>query len=217
MSHKVHPKIFRITETKDWLSRGFYKKNHSQYLEEDFKIRKFLNKELKQASIENIEIERRGSSLKIIIKTGRPALIIGRGGERVEKLKKSIDKIFTKEKEKAPKEDVKIEIVSIKNTWSSATLVSQWIAFQLEKRVPFRRALKMALSKIMVSKEIKGVRVQVSGRLNGVAFARTEWLQEGELPRQKLRAIIDYGFSQAFCSYGVIGVKIWIYKGEKSE
>ena len=139
MSHKVHPKIFKITETKDWLSRGFYKKNHSQYLEEDFKIRKFLNKELERTSIENIEIERRGSSLKIIIKTGRPALIIGRGGERVEKLKKSIDKILSEKKEEVSKEDVKIEIVSIKNTWTLAPLISFEIIILLKAIFKARR------------------------------------------------------------------------------
>lgn len=217
MSHKVHPKILRITETKDWLSRGFYKKKPSRYLEEDFKIRKFLEKELERASIENIEIERGETLVKIIIKTGRPALIIGRGGERIEKLRKGLAKILNKGKKEAPKEDIKIEIVSIKDPWSSAALASQWIAFQLEKRVPYRRTLKMALSKIMFSKEVKGARVQASGRLDGVAFARTEWLQEGELPRQRLRAIIDYGSSRAYCTYGVTGVKVWIYKGEKSE
>ena len=219
MSHKTHPKILRVRRTEDWLSRGFYKKNFPQYLKEDFMIRDFLEKKLPKGTVETIEIERGATTLKIIIKTSRPALVIGRGGEGVEGLKKEIEKIFT-EKEKKDltiKKDIKIDIVAVKNPWSSAALSSQWIAAQLEKRVRYRRILKISLSKIMSSKEVKGVRVQVSGRLNGVNISRTEWLQEGEMPRQTLRALIDYDLSLAHCTYGVIGVKVWIYKGEKFE
>lgn len=218
MTHKVHPKIFKIRETKDWSSRGIYQGKFPQYLEEDFKLRKFLSKRLPRGAVENIEIERDQTLLKIIIKTARPALVIGRGGEEVERLKKDLEKILAKDKKKGgPGQEIKIEIIEVKDPWSSATLCSQWIASQIEKRVPFRRCLKMALSRIMASKEVKGAKVQVSGRLNGIEIARTEWLKEGELPRQNLRGIIDYGFSQAYCTYGVIGVKVWIYKGEQFE
>jgi len=219
MSHITHPKILRIRRTEDWLSRGFYEKNFPRYLKEDFMIREFLKKKLPRGTIESIEVERGATALKIIIKTPRPALVIGRGGEGVEGLKKEIEKIFTEEKKKDReiKKDIKIEIIATKDPWSSANLASQWVASQLEKRVRYRRVLKMALSKIMSSKSVKGVRVEVAGRLNGVNIARTEWLQQGEMPRQKLRAIIDYGFSEAHCVYGVIGVKVWIYKGEKFE
>ena len=113
--------------------------------------------------------------------------------------------------------EIKINIIDVRDPWGSAVLASQWIASQLEKRVRYRRCLKMALSRIVSSKEIKGARVEVSGRLNGVNISRTEWLQEGGMPRQKLRAVIDYGTSIAYCSYGVIGVKVWIYKGDKFE
>ena len=169
MSHKVHPKVYRIKEMKDWLSRGFYGKNFSQYLEEDFKIREFLKKKLSEASIENVEIERSSSTTKIIIKTSRPALVIGRGGEVVEKLKKDL----IKELEiKQSKREIKIEIQEVKNPWLSADICAQWIAQQIKRRVQFRRVMKMALSKIMFQKEVKGARVEVAGRLNGVEIDR---------------------------------------------
>jgi small subunit ribosomal protein S3 len=227
MSHKSHPKILRIRGTEDWLSRGFYKKNFPRYLEEDFRIRSFLEKKLPKGTVENIEIERGETSLKVIIKTSRPALIIGRGGEGVERIKKHITEIIKEiekkylpsgkksAKENLPKREIKIEVVTVKDPWASAKLASQWVASQLERRMPYRRTLKMALSKIMSVKGVKGARVEVSGRLNGVEISRSEWLQQGELPRQRFRADIDYGFSQAFCTYGVIGVKVWIYKGDK--
>ncbi len=219
MSHKTHPKILRIAETKDWLSRGFYEKSFAKYLEEDFKIRKFLKDKLPKGITDSIEIERERVSLKIIIKTSRPALIIGRGGEGVEKLKGQIKEFIWGGKgeediEEKPKNNIKIEILAVKNVWASASLDAQWIVFQIEKRMPYRRVLKMALDKIMVVREIKGARVEVAGRLNGVSIHRTEWLQKGELPRQRIKAIIDYGFAEAHCTYGLIGVKVWLYKGE---
>ncbi len=217
MSHKSNPKILKIFGIDDWNSRGFYKNKFPQYLEEDFKIRNFLKKKLPKNIIERVEIERGGSLLKIIIRTARPALIIGRGGEGIEKIRKEIEKILNRnsKKEKTAKGDIKIEVIAVKNPWLSANLTSQWMAAQIEKRVPFRKVLKMALSKLISMKEVKGARVEVAGRLNGIDISRTEWLQEGKLPRQKIRAIIDYGFSEAFCTYGKIGIKVWIYKGEK--
>ncbi|MCD6270414.1 30S ribosomal protein S3 [bacterium] len=217
MSHKVHPKIFRVKGPEDWLSRGFYQKNLSKYLKEDFLIRSVLKNKLKQALTEDIEIERNSSTIKIIIKTARPALVIGRGGQEVEKLKKEIEKVIEKANPEFKKEgkDIKIEILEIKAPWASANLAAQWVASQIEKKVPYRRVLKMALRKIMDQKEVKGARIEVSGRLNGIEIARSEWLREGKLPRQTMRAVIDYGFCQAHCTYGVIGVKVWIYKGEK--
>jgi len=197
---------------KDWFSRGFYGKNFSRYLEEDFRIREFLKKELKEAGVENIEIERSLSAVKIIIKTSRPALVIGRGGEAVEKLKKALIK---KLQIKEDKKEIKIEVQEVKNPWLSADICAQWMAQQIERRTQFRRVMKMALSKIMSQKNVKGARVEVAGRLNGVEISRTEWLKEGQLPRHNLRADIDYGTSLAFCTYGVIGIKVWIYKGEK--
>ena len=212
MSHRVHPKIFRTKETPDWNSRWASKKDFPQYLEEDFKIRKFLDKKLKDAGIEKIEIERFSDRINVIVSTSRPGLVIGRGGEGIEKLREKLkDKILKLNK----KRELKIEIKGIRDPWTKASLVSQWIAQQLEKRVRYRRVLKRALSKVMAHKEIKGVRVEVSGRLDGTEIARKEWLAEGRLPRQTLRADIDYAQARAHCTYGTVGVKVWIYKGEK--
>ena len=212
VAHKVHPKIFRTKESADWYSRGFYEKNFAKNLEEDVKIRRFLEKKLKDAAIDRIEIERFPMKINIVIYTGRPGLIIGRRGEGVKFLKEELEKKILKRDEKR---ELKIEIHTIQNPWLSAKLVAQWMAQQIEKRVPYRRVLKQALSKIMSQKEAKGARVQVAGRLDGVEIARTEWLQEGKLPRQTIRADIDYAHTEAFCRYGVVGIKVWIYKGER--
>lgn len=217
MSQKTHPKIIRIRETKDWLSRGFYVKKYPNYLEEDFAVRVFLDKKLKQSSIQIVEIERTASVMKIIIKTARPALVIGRGGKGVEDLKKAIEKkiFLLRKKQGLPNPDIKIEVFEVKNPWLSAELVSQWVAGQLEKMVPFRRVLKMALRKMIEHKEIQGAKINMAGRLNGAEIARTEWLHEGKLPRQTIRAVIEYGFAEAHCTYGKIGVKVLMYKGDK--
>jgi small subunit ribosomal protein S3 len=228
MSHRVHPKGFRLKKMKDWNSRGFYEKKASRYLEEDFKIRKFLKDRLKTANVLDIEIERFPAKIQIIISSSRPGLIIGRGGKGVEELSKEIEKLLfvlnsipttgkqQRNSRQIEKKAIKIEIQGIRNPWASAKLTAQWIAQRIEKRIPFRRVLKQALSKIMSNREIEGAKVQVSGRLNGVEMARTEWLREGKLPRQTLRSNIDYGKTEAHCTYGVIGVKVWIYKGERT-
>jgi len=209
MTHRVQPKGFRIREIKDWLSRGFYEKDLAKYLEEDFKIRRFLKDKLKSADIEKIEIERFPAKINVIIFTARPGLIIGRRGERVTILREELTKLLFEKKA------LNIEVQPVKNPWSSASLSAQWIAKQIEKRMSFRRVMKQALSKIMTSKEVQGARVQISGRLNGVDMARTEWLKEGKLRRQTLRSELDYGQAEAFHIKGVHGIKVWIYKGEK--
>ncbi len=221
MAHKVHPKIFRMGITTDWSSRWIVKNKFRNYLEEDFYIRDFLNEKLKNFGVENIEIERFSGKINIIISSARPGLIIGRDGAGITEIKKQIEKKLSLLKKKYSEKNspqqtfLNIEIREIKNPWTSATLVSQWIAGQLERRIPYRKALKQALEKIMANKEVKGARVEVAGRLNGAEIARDEWLKIGRLPRQTLRAEIDYGITRAYCTYGVIGVKVWIYKGEK--
>jgi small subunit ribosomal protein S3 len=223
MTHKVHPKVFRIKQISDWDSRGFYKKDASKYLKEDFEIREFFKKKLSKIGIEKIEIERFSTKINIIISTARPGLIIGRRGEGVEELKKELEKIIFKKnltilkKGKSRPFEVRLEIKEIKYPWLSATLTAQWIAQQIEKRMRFRRTLKQAIEKTSAYKEIQGIRVQVSGRLDGNEIARTEWLRKGRLPRQTIRADIDYGTARAYCTYGVIGIKVWLYKGEKFE
>ena len=210
MSHRVHPKAFRIRGIEDWDSRGFYEKDFALTLKEDLKIRGFLQKKIGKLGLEKIELERFPAKINIIILTSRPGFVIGRGGGGVEELKKELEEKILKRKG-----ECKIEIREVKSPWTSAPLVSQWMADQIEKRVRYRRVLKGALAKIMFQKGIEGARVQVSGRLNGVEIARREWLKKGRLPRQTIRADIDYAQNRAYCTYGVVGIKVWIYKGEK--
>ena len=214
MAHKVHPKIFRTKRTEDWSSRWFDRKNFSKFLEEDFRIKEFLTKKLNQMGLEKIEIERFPGKLNIIIDSARPGLIIGRGGAGIEELKKALEKRVLEKKEK---KEIKLEIREVRDAWGSSQLVARWIAQQIEKRFPYRRVLKQALDRIVTSKKVQGARVEIAGRLGGTEIARREWLKKGKLPRQTLRADIDYGQTEAFCTYGVIGVKVWIYKGEKFE
>ncbi|HPD19670.1 MAG TPA: 30S ribosomal protein S3 [Candidatus Pacearchaeota archaeon] len=221
MSHKVHPKVFRIKGINDWQSHGYYGKEPKKNLKEDFIIRNFLKTKLKDLNVEKIEIERFSDKINIIIYSARPGLIIGRGGEGVEKLRTEVLKELFKKNKLTLKElrdlskKIKIEIRDVPNPWTSADLVSQWIAQKIEKRNPFRKTIKQALEKVMANKEVKGARVEVSGRLNGVQIARKESLEKGQLPRQTIRADINYALSEARCTYGTIGVKVWIYKGDK--
>jgi len=233
MAHKVHPKSFRTKGIEDWNVRGFYGKRMPQYLEEDFLIKDFLRKKLVEASVANIEIEHSENKLNIIIETARPGIIIGRGGEGVEGLKKEIEKRMADNKnsyaigtlveisrratETKTKREIKIEIREIKNPWISASLVAQMVAQQIEKRIPFRQVLKKSIERVIQNKEVKGIRIELSGRLNGVEIARKEWLKQGRLPRNTIRADIDYAQSEAHCTYGAIGVKVWIYRGDKFE
>ena len=210
MSHKVHPKIYRAKKLTDWDSRWLNKKKKTQYLEEDFRIREYIHKKIGKLGVEKVEIERLPGKTIIIISSSRPGLIIGRGGTGIEELKRQLEKIISKEKK-----ELKIEIKEIRNPWASAALSGQWVAQQLERRMPHRRVLKQVIEKIMASKEVKGARVEVSGRLGGAEIARREWLKKGRMPLQTLRADIDYAREKANCSYGVIGIKVWIYKGEK--
>ncbi|MBU2539974.1 30S ribosomal protein S3 [Patescibacteria group bacterium] len=217
MTHKVHPKSYRIKGMEDWSIRGFYGKKPAKLFEEDFLIREFLQKQLTEASVANIEIEHSANKMNIIIHTARPGLIIGRGGEGIEKLKAVLFKRALNRKIINPKKEIKIEIREIKNPLLSAVLVGQQMAQQIEKRLPFRQVLKRTIEKVMLNKEAKGVRVEVGGRLNGVEIARKEWLRQGRLPRNTIRADIDYSETRAYCTYGVIGIKVWIYKGDKFE
>ena len=222
MAHKVHPKMFRIKETADWTSRWFDKVAYAEALRGDFLIRSYLEKKLKEAGVDSIEIERFAGKALIIINTSRPGLIIGRGGSGIEELRKTLEKILAKDKKsryleakEGKKWEIRIEIREIKNPWDSAPLTAQWVAQQLEKRMPFRKVMKQTITKAMANKQIQGVKVQVAGRLGGADIARTEKLKQGRLPLQTLRARIEYAFAEAKTKYGMIGVKIWFYKGDK--
>ena len=215
MAHKVHPKAYRIRGNSDWDSR-WYHKTPGFLLEEDFRVREFLNKKLSKIGIEKIEIERSLNKLNIIITTSRPGLIIGRGGEGVEILKKEIENKIVRKEEKKDRE-VRIEIREIKNPWTSAVSCATWVALQIEKRMPYRKVMKQIIQKASVCKEIEGIKVEVSGRLNGADIARREWLSSGRLPLQKIRADIDYAVKESFTTFGVVGIKIRLYKGDKFE
>lgn len=220
MAHKVHPKIFRIKDNSGWYSRGYYGKNFPKLLEEDFVVRKFLHKRLSSIGISEIEIERFPGKMNVAISCVRPGLIIGRQGQGIEELAKKVKKlVFAARKIQDPKRanfDVRVEIKEISNPWASASYIGQSIAGQIEKRMPYLRVAKQAIEKTMGTRGVKGVRVQLSGRLNGVEIARTAWIAKGRLPRQTIRADIDYALTEAHCTYGVIGIKVWVYKGEKA-
>jgi small subunit ribosomal protein S3 len=211
MGHKVNPVGLRLGITQDWKSKWFSKKDYNKNLKQDIEIRLDVMKKWKTAFISEVEIERSQAAVKIIIKTARPGVLIGRGGSGVEDIKHYIQNTFFKSNRKA---DLRIEIQEIKNFEESAMIVAQNVAEQLEKRIPFRRAMKMMLEQAMKNSLIKGVKIEMSGRLGGAEMSRREWLSKGTLPLHTLRANIDFARATAFTTYGAIGVKAWLYKGE---
>lgn len=211
MSHKVHPTIFRILHTATWASRWFDKKKSVDFLREDFIIRDFLDRVLKDASVENIEIERFAGKTVVIVNSARPGIIIGRQGAGIEELKKRLAKEFVRHAIVAER-DLRLEVREVKNPWISSALAGQWISQQLIKRMPHRKVMKQALSKIMANKEVGGAKIHLAGRMGGVEIARRETLRQGRLPLQTLRARIDYALTEAHTTAGSIGIKVWIYK-----
>jgi small subunit ribosomal protein S3 len=206
MGQKVNPHGLRIGIIKDWDTKWYANdKNFSEYLVEDVKIREFLKKKLFISGISRIEIERAANKIKINVNTAKPGLVIGKGGSGIEDLRKLVEKMTGK--------SVLINITEIKAPELNAQLVAENIAAQLEKRISFRRAMKQAMGRSMKA-GAKGIKTQVAGRLNGAEIARTEHYHEGTIPLQTLRADIDYGFAESDTTYGKIGVKVWIYKGE---
>jgi small subunit ribosomal protein S3 len=205
MGQKVHPYGFRLGVTKTWRSRWFAKQDYSKLLHEDLELKESLLARLKAAGVSSIEVDRPGNKLRITIRTSRPGIIIGRKGAEIEKLKGDLAK--------KTKREVFIDIQEVHRPELDAQLVSESIALQLEKRVAFRRAMRKAVDSALRF-GCKGIKVRVSGRLNGAEIARSEWYLQGQLPLHTLRADVDYGFSEAYTTYGVIGVKVWVYKGE---
>lgn len=201
----------RMGINRDWNSRWFGGSKYPAYLKDDLAVRAFLVKRLKNMAVDRVEIERGTDTLNIIILTARPGLIIGRGGTGVEELKQAIQKLLKK------KIAVRIEIQEIKNPEASAMVMGESMVDQVEKRIPYRRILKQTMAKIMASRDVKGVKLQLSGRLDGSEIARTEHMEQGSLPLQTLRANIDFAKVTALTTYGTIGVKVWIYKGEVFE
>jgi small subunit ribosomal protein S3 len=206
MGQKIHPFILRVGFIRTWHSRWFAKsREYPQYILQDYNIRKFIKKRFKQAAISKIIIERLADRIKIRILSARPGIIIGRHGADIERLREDLNSLV--------KNEISIDIEEVKNPAWDAQLVSENIALQLEKRVAFRRAVKRAMEQTM-SSGAKGIRVCCAGRLNGAEMSRTETYKQGKVPLQTLRADIDYGFAESLTTYGLIGVKVWIYKGE---
>jgi small subunit ribosomal protein S3 len=210
MGQKVHPYGFRLGFNKPWRSRWFAKHGYAKLLQEDVELRRNLTERLKSAGVSSIEVDRPGNKLRVTIRTSRPGIIIGRKGAEIEKLKQDLAKKTHRE--------VFIDIQEVQKAELDAQLISESIALQLEKRVAFRRAMRKAVDTAMRFATgpfvCKGIKVRVSGRLNGAEIARSEWYLQGQLPLHTLRADIDYGFTEAHTTYGVIGIKTWIYKGE---
>ncbi|HUJ49330.1 MAG TPA: 30S ribosomal protein S3 [Bryobacteraceae bacterium] len=205
MGQKVHPYGFRLGVTKTWRSRWFARQDYAKLLREDLELKESLRDRLKSAGVSSIEVDRPGNKLRITIHTSRPGIIIGRKGAEIEKLKADLAK--------RTKREVFIDIQEVHKPELDAQLVAETIALQLEKRVAFRRAMRKSVDSALRF-GCKGIKVRVSGRLNGAEIARTEWYLQGQLPLHTLRADIDYGFAQAYTTYGVIGIKCWVYKGE---
>ena len=206
MGQKVHPNGLRVGVIRDWDSKWYAdKKNYSDYLVEDYQIRKYVKQKLLASGISKIEIERTAKFVKINVYTAKPGLVIGKGGNLAEELRTELEKMINKK--------VNLNIVEVKNVDTDAQLVAENIAAQLVKRISFRRAMKQCMQKAMKAGAL-GIKTAVSGRLGGADMARTEFYKDGTIPLQTIRADIDYGFYEADTTYGKIGVKVWIYKGE---
>lgn len=205
MGQKVNPKGLRVGIIRDWEGRWFADKNYLELLHEDLKVRKFVKTKLQQAGVPKVEIERAANRVKVSIYAAKPGIVIGRGGAEVENLRKQLEAMTGKQ--------VAVNIVEVKKPELDAQLVAESVAQQLEKRVSFRRAMKQTVQRTM-RQGGQGIKISCSGRLGGAEIARTEWYSEGKVPLHTLRADIDYGFAEANTTYGKIGVKVWIYKGE---
>lgn len=215
MSHSVHPYAHRLGILRDWKSRWFgNNKKYRDFLKVDTLLRDFLEKRLITMHVSEILIERSENAIRVIIKTSRPGLIIGRNGEGMEKLRKDVDSFMKKKDLHDPTIEVKIEIDEVRSPESDARLVGLMVKEALEKRMPFRRVLKQSVDKVMANREVEGVRIKIGGRLNGADMARSEQIKKGRIPLQTLRADIDFARVRASIPQGDLGIKVWIYRGE---
>ena len=206
MGQKVNPNGFRLGITTDWKSRWFADKNYAEYVKEDVAIRRLMSKGMERAGIAKVEIERTRDRVRVDIHTARPGIVIGRRGAEADRIRGELEKLTGKQ--------VQLNILEVKNPESDAQLVAQGVAEQLSNRVSFRRAMRKSMQSTLKSPGVKGIRVQCSGRLGGAEMSRSEFYREGRVPLHTLRANIDYGFYEARTTFGRIGVKVWIYKGE---
>lgn len=215
MTHVAHPYVQRIGVNRDWKSRWFTTspEKFREYLRVDAALRRMLKKRLKGMSVDAVEIERSQKDIKIIIKTARPGFIIGRSGDGITNLKKEID-LFLRAQKMSSKPEIKIDVEEVRSPESSARIVGQMVAEGLEKRLTFRRVMKQTIEKVMANRNVQGVRIKLSGRLGGADMARIEELKKGRIPLQTLRADIDFARVEANLPYGVVGIKVWIYRGD---
>jgi small subunit ribosomal protein S3 len=216
MTHVVHPYSHRLGIIRDWKSRWFGKNQatYVDHLRADVLVRAWLTKKLRGMYVSLIEVERSEKQYRIILNTSRPGMIIGRGGDGIEKLKLALKKEMARLKIVTP-QDVKLDIVEVSNPEANAAIVAAMVAEGIEKRLPFRRVLKTTIEKIMANRDVKGARIAVAGRLGGAEMARREQIKRGGIPLQTLRADIDFAREKAYMTYGVIGIKVWIYRGMK--
>lgn len=213
MGQKIDPRCFRLVIGKNWKSRWFGKDKYSENLKQDVLLRQDIVGHLKGAAISSVEIERSVAKIRIIIRSGRPGVLIGRKGQGIEDLKKKLGrKYFMKNKS-----ELQIDVKEVRKFEEDAQLLADDVAMQLEKRMPFRRIMKMALEKSMQSRTIKGIKIQLSGRLGGAEMSRREWLSKGSLPLHTLRADIDYAKAIAYTTFGTIGIKVWLFKKEEEQ
>ena len=210
MGQKIHPLGFRLRITQKHRSSWFASiRNYPAALEEDYAIRNYLENNLASAGISKIEIDRKSDQVELEIHTSRPGIIVGRSGSGIDTIKEDLQKIINK------KNQIRVNVTELKNVDADANLIAEFIAQQLEKRIAFRRATRQAIQKAQRA-NVKGIKVQVSGRLNGAEIARSEWVREGRVPLQTLRADIDYATKEADTTYGKLGIKVWVFNGEKT-
>lgn len=214
MTHTVHPYAHRLGIIRDWKSRWFAldKKSYREHVKTDEAIRRFLNKRLRGTYTSGIEIERSANELRVILSTARPGLVIGRSGENATKLRKELATAI-RESGAEDRRTLKLDIVEVRQAETDAAVVAYMVAEGLEKRMPFRRVLKQTIEKVIAAREVEGVRITISGRLGGAEMSRKEEIKRGRIPLQTFRADIDFAHERAYLPYGVIGIKVWIYRG----
>jgi small subunit ribosomal protein S3 len=214
MTHHVHPFAHRLGILRDWQSRWFARgADYQAFLKTDVLVRKHLTKALRDMYVSAIEMERQGTKLKVVIKTSRPGLIIGRSGEGITKLKRNLD-AFVADKKLAGVDALKLDVEEVKSPESHAAIVAVMVREGIEKRMPFRRVLKQTADKVMANRDVQGMRITLSGRLGGADMARREQIKKGRIPLQTFRADIDYAHDEAHIPQGQIGIRVWIYRGD---
>jgi small subunit ribosomal protein S3 len=211
MGQKIHPIGFRLGITKEHKSRWYAdKRRYPELLKEDLAVRQHVEKNLSNAGIADIRIERKADQIDLAIHTARPGVVVGRGGSGIEQLRTALQKTLGENRQ------IRINVIEVSKVDADAALIAEYITQQLERRVSFRRVVRQAIQRAQRA-EVKGIKIQVGGRLNGAEIARTEWYREGRVPLHTLRADIDYGTAEALTTYGIIGVKVWVYRGEITE